>query len=87
MIIPRMAVPTIAPISDQKILNLPMVTRSKAMYAPSMKISPWAKLIIPRIPKTRVNPRATRAYVDPRVRPFTSCWASILGMIYFKNIK
>src|SRR3972149_5630612 len=44
------------------------------MKAPTMKTSPWAKLIRRTIPYTIVYPRAIRAYTNPSCRPFSACW-------------
>src|SRR5262245_32886139 len=45
------------------------------MKRPSMKTSPWAKLISSMMPYTIVYPRAISANTAPRVRPLIACWA------------
>src|SRR5919206_3864988 len=54
--------------------SLADVSSTRPAKAPSMKVSPRAKLSRPRTPSTSVKPRAISAYVLPRSTPLTSCW-------------
>jgi hypothetical protein len=42
---------------------------------PSIRKSPWAKLMIFMTPKIRVRPRAISAKTPPISRPLTIAWA------------
>src|SRR4051795_9216309 len=46
------------------------------LYAPSMKKSPWAKLMMWSTPNSSANPEATSAIDEPTTRPF-STWRMI----------
>jgi hypothetical protein len=51
-------------------------SRMMPRYAPSIYISPCAKLISSSMPYTIVYPSAIRAYTAPTVRPLIICWSS-----------
>src|SRR5574337_1808444 len=52
------------------------------MNIPSIRKSPWAKLMMFITPQMRVSPMATREYTDPISRLFTICcisWSAIMS--------
>src|SRR5204863_9806275 len=51
------------------------VNQASEMKRPSMKTSPWAKLMSSMMPYTIVYPSAINAKTAPRVRPLIDCWS------------
>ena len=64
---------TIAAINATHNGNPNTLVTSTPIKAPIIKISPCAILMIPSTPNTRVNPRATMAYMLPSVIPLIIC--------------
>ena len=79
--IPRKAHTVKVIIIAAHIGRLNRLTATYKVYAPTIMISPCAKLIIFAIPYTIVYPSAIRAYILPVLSPFINCSIRFINIV------